>query len=334
MTPAPNDLVVLTGATGFTGRVVTRQLLTIGCRLRIIARASSDTAEFEQHPQVEVVRGEVFDPETVRTACAGCNYILHMAASYREAKYGDDFYRDVHVTSTRLLAEQALAQPAFRRFVHVSTVGVHGHIDEPPANEEYRFDPGDIYQRTKAEAELWLRDVATERGLPLTVIRPTAIMGPGDRRLLKLFRMAKLPVVPLLGFTQGLYHFIHVEDLARCIIGATNPALPAGAVYICGNRETSSVREIVSEVGTMLGRKPHFLRIPAWPFFLLGFLVEKICIPLGVEPPIYRRRVAFFTKDRAFDTRRMQAAFGQLMQFDNTTGIRQTAEWYQRQNWL
>jgi nucleoside-diphosphate-sugar epimerase len=334
MTPTASDIVVLTGASGFTGRVVTRQLLAIGCRLRIIARPSSDLGEFEGQPQVEVVRGEVFDAETVRRACAGCNYILHMAASYREAKYGDDFYRDVHVTSTRLLAEQALAQSDFRRFVHISTVGVHGHIDEPPADESYRFDPGDIYQQTKAEAELWIRQLAAERGLPLTVIRPTAIMGPGDRRLLKLFKMAKMPLVPLLGFTRGLYHFIHVEDLARCIIAATDPALPAGAVYICGNREASSVREIVAEVGDLLGRTPRFLRIPAWPFFLLGFVVEKICVPLGVEPPIYRRRVAFFTKDRAFDTRRMQAAFGALMQFDNRSGIRQTAEWYRQQQWL
>src|SRR5690606_24164536 len=197
-----------------------------------------------------------------RPAPPGPHSTLPKAAPSREAKDGAGFYRDVHVTSTRLLAEQARAQPDFRRFVHVSTVGVHGHIDEPPANEEYRFDPGDIYQRTKAEAELWIRQLAAERGLPLTVIRPTAIMGPGDRRLLKLFRMARLPLVPLLGFTRGLYHFIHVEDLARCIIAATDPALPASAVYICGNREASSVREIVTEVGNVLGRRPRFLRIP------------------------------------------------------------------------
>lgn len=330
----PSDVVVLTGATGFTGRVVVNQLLEQGCRLRIIARASSDTSEFESHPQVEIVRGEVYDPATVQRACAGCHYILHMAASYREAKYGDDFYYNVHVASTQLLAAAALEQPDFRRFVHVSTVGVHGHIDEPPANEEYRFDPGDIYQRTKAEAELWVREFAAQKNLALTVIRPTAIMGPGDKRLLKLFKLAKLPVVPLLGFSRGLYHFIHVEDLARCIIAATNPALPPGAVYICGNREPSSVKGIVSEVATMLGRKPLFMHIPAWPFFLLGFIVEKICIPLGVEPPIYRRRVAFFTKDRAFDTSRMQAAFGSLMKYDNRKAITTTAESYRRQGWL
>lgn len=330
----PSDVVVLTGATGFTGRVVVRQLLEQGCRLRIIARSSSDTSEFETHPQVEIVRGEVYDPATVQRACAGCHYILHMAASYREAKYGDDFYYNVHVASTQLLAAAALEQPAFRRFVHVSTVGVHGHIDEPPANEEYRFDPGDIYQRTKADAELWIREFAAQKKMALTVIRPTAIMGPGDKRLLKLFKLAKLPVVPLLGFSRGLYHFIHVEDLARCIIAATDPALPADAVYICGNSEPSSVKGIVSEVAKMLGRKPLFVHIPAWPFFLLGFIVEKICIPFGIEPPIYRRRVAFFTKDRAFDTSRMQAAFGALMKYDNRTAITATAESYRQQGWL
>ena len=74
-----------------------------------------------------------------------------------------------------MLAQAALNEPNFKRFVHVSTVGVHGHIEYPPADENYPMEPGDIYQKTKVEAELWLRDFAKENGLAIAVVRPAAI---------------------------------------------------------------------------------------------------------------------------------------------------------------
>ena len=80
----------------------------------------------------------------------------YLKENLHKASIADDVYWNVHVKSTQLLAQHAIKQMDFKRFLHVSTVGVHGHIENPPANEESAFSPGDVYQKTKVEGELWL----------------------------------------------------------------------------------------------------------------------------------------------------------------------------------
>ena len=325
--------VLVTGATGFTGAVLVRKLCAMGLAVRAIARSSLNMDPLKDL-NIEWFRGDVFDPSVIGPAADGVSYIFHLAAAYREAGLADGVYRNVHVASTKLLAEAAARNAGFVRFVHVSTVGVHGHIEHPPANEEYPFHPGDVYQETKAEAELWFRDFAREHRLPYVVIRPAAIYGPGDRRLLKIFRMATKPLFILLGHGKCLYHLIHVEDLTNVmILAATHPAA-AGEVFICGNPEAVTLEQIGTIVAGAMGRTIRTVRLPAWPFLIAGDLCEALCRPFGISPPIYRRRVAFFTKDRSFDTRKMRERLGYQVKFSNEEGLIQTAGWYKEHGWL
>lgn len=326
--------VLVTGATGFTGAVLTRKLCERGMRVRAIARATSKRGELEGLP-IEWIEGNVFDPATVERAVAGVEIIFHVAAAYREAGIADETYRKVHVGSTQLLAQAALKVPGFKRFVHVSTVGVHGHIENPPASEEYPFSPGDIYQQTKAEAELWIRDFAPKHGLPFTVIRPAAIYGPGDKRLLKIFRMAAWPVIPILGSARGqLYHLIHVDDLTEIFIRAASHPAAQGEVFIGGDPAALALADILQLIRSEYGGKARFLRVPAWPFFWAAAACEAVCRPFGWSPPIYRRRVAFFTKDRSFDTSKLRERLGFTYGRTTGEGLRATARWYREQGWV
>lgn len=328
------SLVLVTGATGYTGQVLTKKLVSLGCRVRAIARASSDLTPFEGLP-IEWFRGDVFDRDAVRAASEGVEYVFHVAAAYREARISDETYVRVHVDSTRLLAEALVGSARLKRFVHVSTVGVHGHIDEPPADENYRFSPGDIYQRTKAEAEVWIREFSARNNFPMAVVRPAAIYGPADKRLLKLFRMATRPFFPLFGRGQGLYHLIHVDDLTDIFITAALHPKALGEVFIAGNAEPSRLREIVSAIAAEVGNSQiRFVRLPAWPLFLAADICELICKPLGVEPPLYRRRVAFFTKDRAFNTRKLRELLEYRYSVEVQDGLRSTARWYRERGWM
>ncbi len=323
---------MVTGATGFTGSVLTHKLIERGATVRAIVRRDPPPA-LRALP-VQWIRGQVYDPETIRDAVAGVEYVFHVAAAYREAGIADEVYELVHVTSTKLLVEAAAAQPGFRRFVHVSTVGVHGHIDEPPASETYRFAPGDIYQRTKAEAEIWLREHAPRFNLDYTVIRPAAIMGPDDTRLLKVFKLATKPVFPMLGFGKCLYHLIHVEDLCDAMILAATHPDASGEAFIIGNSEPIRLADMGRLIARTLGYRFVPVRIPAWPFFLMAALCEAVCKPLGLEPPLHRRRVAFFTKDRAFDTTKMRNRLGFVPRYDNERGIVETAKAYAAKGWV
>ncbi len=326
--------VLVTGATGFTGRVLTRKLVAAGLKVSAVARATSDLGDLAGLP-VTWFCGEVFDEGVMAKAVAGQHYVFHVAAAFREAKGGHQDYRNVHVRSTQLIAEGVCQNPGFKRYVHISTFGVHGHVEHPPGTEASPYAPGDDYQRTKLEAEEWLRTFAAQHPeLDYTIIRPAAIYGPGDRRLLKLFKMAVRPVFPLLGKGRCMYHLVHVDDLTNCfLIAATKPEA-RGEAIICGGDEPIPVAEIARIVSEHFGVRTRVVRLPIGPFFLLADLCERICKPLKIEPPIYRRRVAFYSKDREFDVGKMRRVLGYAPQYSNEQGIRETADWYVQQRWM
>ncbi len=325
--------VLVTGGNGFVGSKLVEKLVDAGARVKVLSRKPSKPAEWNGR-EVEWLTGNVFDPQIAEKAMAGMEVVFHLASPFRDAKSTDETFRAVNVDSTRILARLAAKTPGFQRFVHVSTVGVHGHIENPPANEGSAFGPGDIYQETKLEAELWIREFAKSNQLPLTVIRPAPVIGPGDRRMLKLFKMAKLPVVPIIGFGQCLFHFVHVDDLAEGMMHLALHPQTQGEFYICGNPESITLKDMVRNMTADGAKPPRFMRFPAWPFFALGYLCEKLWPPLGISPPIYRRRVAFYTKDRSFDTRKFRDLLAFSFRYDNKTALQETAKWYRKAGWL
>jgi nucleoside-diphosphate-sugar epimerase len=205
---------------------------------------------------------------------------------------------------------------------------VHGHIANPPATEAAPFAPGDAYQRTKCEAEIMALAYAKDHGLPLTVARPTAIYGPGDTRLLKMFRMIAKGTFVMLGKRDIYYHMVYVDDLVQGLrLLGSHPAA-VGEVFILGGERYYSLQTIAGMIAELLGVRRPRVRLPAWPFQMAGSVCEAICVPLGLEPPIYRRRVDFFTKSRAFSIEKARRVLGYRPQVPLETGLRRTLDWY------
>ncbi len=325
--------VLVTGATGYTGQVLVKKLVENGIKVRGIARSSSDLSPFSDM-EVEWIRGEVYDEDTIKKGMAGIEYVFHVAAAFREAKSTEQDYRNVHVVSTQLLCKEALKQHEFKRFVHVSTMGVHGHIGNPPADENYPFGPGDSYQQTKCEAETWLAEFGPQNNLPFCIIRPCAIYGPGERRLLKLFRMAARSYFPILGKGKCWYHLVHVEDLVGGMLLGAVEEKALGEPFLIGSSEPIQLEEMAGIIAGTYGNKLKVVRLPIAPFFILGDLCEVVCRPFKIEPPIYRRRVAFYSKDRYFTTRKMREVLGYQPIYENEAGIIESAKWYRDNDWL
>lgn len=329
----PGTRVLVTGATGFAGQALTRRLASRGVRVRAIARGSSRLDPLADLP-VEWVRGEVWDPAIAAPALSDVQYVFHVAAAYRQAGVSDDVYARVHVQSTQQLVQAASREAGFRRFVHVSTIGVHGHIDHPPADERAPFVPGDLYQSTKAEAEQWIAGHAPGMGVAYTIVRPCAIYGPGDTRLLKVFKMASHGVFLALGTGRTLYHLIHVDDLAAILDRAACHPAAAGEAFIAGADAPIRMDDMARTIGRTLGRHVRVIRFPASPVFLLAAACEAACRPFGLEPPLHRRRVAFYTKDRAFDTSKLRNRLGYRNAIANEAGLAATARWYRERGWI
>ena len=327
------SLALVTGATGFTGACLVRKLVAQGVKVRAIARATSNIQQFEGLP-IEWLTGDVFDESLIERVIADVNYIFHLVTPFREAKSPDVGYFNVHVLSTQRLAKAALKQPDFRRFVQVSTIGVHGHIEHPPANETYRTEPGDVYQQTKLEGEQWIRQFGKETDLPVTIVRPAGIYGPGEKRLLKIYKMVSKGWVPAIGDGSNLLHFIHVDDLTDCLILTAIHPKAIGETFICGSERAITFRELVSLISEQYSVPARFVQLPAKPLFALADLCELIFRPLGIEPPLYRRRLAFYTKDRSFDTSKMRSMLGFEPRHSDREGLREMAQWYVDKQWV
>lgn len=327
------SLALVTGATGFTGACLVRKLVDQGVKVRAIARPTSNTQQFEDLP-IEWLIGDVFDESLIEQAIADVNYIFHLVTPFREAKSPDVGYFNVHVLSTQRLAKAALKQPDFRRFVQVSTIGVHGHIEHPPASETYRTEPGDVYQQTKLEGEQWIRTFGEETGLPVTVVRPAGIYGPGEKRLLKIYKMVSKGWVPAIGDGSNLLHFIHVDDLTDCLILTAIHPKAAGETFICGSERAMTFREMVSLISDYYSVPIKFVSLPAAPLFAIADLCEMIFRPLGIEPPIYRRRLAFYTKDRSFNTSKVRNLIGFQPNHSDKEGLKELAQWYLEEKWV
>jgi dihydroflavonol-4-reductase len=333
MTLPEGSKILVTGASGFTGSLLVRKLCEAGHSVRAIARDSSNLEHLKDLP-IDWFRGNVYHKETVEAAAKDIEYVFHVAALFRSAKDDDEEYRLVHLESTKLLAGAVLHNPSFKRFIHVSTMGIHGHIPNPPGNEESPYAPGDVYQETKLEAELWIRKFSKDHGLPLTVIRPCGIYGPGDMRLLKIFKMVKWPVFPILGFGKCLYHLVHVEDLTDAMILSASHEKALGEYFLVGAESHIRLQDIASIVAKELSKRLFVLKIPVLPFFILADITEALCKPLGIEPLIYRRRVAFYTKDRSFDVSKIKNTIGFSPAHTNEKGIKETTQWYKKNNYL
>lgn len=325
--------VLITGAAGFAGLSLALTLSAAGHSVRGLVR-SRDRAGALERAGVTLVEGDIRNPNVIRQATEGIDTVYHLAAVFRRAGVPDSEYREVHVDATRQLIEQSKAA-GVGRIVHCSTVGVHGSVsDDAPATEDAPFHPGDIYQVTKLEGERMALETADRTGVALTVVRPGPIYGPGDRRLLKLIGGVARRRFTLLGDGSPHFQMVYVDDLTRGFQQAAESPLAPGRTYIITGNEAPTLKELVHEIADVAHVPSPRFRLPVWPFWLAGALCEAVCVPLRIEPPIYRRRVKFFTSNRWFDTSRARAELGFAPQVSLRDGIRRTLESYRHLGWV
>ncbi len=321
--------VLVTGATGFTGGHLARKLVQQNYAVTCLVRAGRETGDLEKLG-CRVVRGDLTQRDTLEPAVREMHTVYHVAALYREENVSRRLFGDVNVGGTKNLLEASLAA-GVKRFVHCSTVGVQGEIRNPPATEEAPYNPGDHYQESKTEGEKLALEFFRTKGLPVVVFRPVGIYGPGDTRFLKLFRYVKYG---MFGSGEVLYHLTYIDDLIDGILlTGTVPGIEGHIFTLAGDRYTT-LNELFRIIAEVLGIPLSKRHYPVWPVYAAGAVCEWLCKPFRLPPPIYRRRMDFFIKDRAFDIGKARNMLGYRPRIDLRTGIARTAEWYKQQGLL
>ncbi len=282
MAAAPFDgrPVLVTGATGFIGWHVTKKLLERGHAVRALARPGSQVKEL----QVETVRGDLRDPESLARAVAGCGMVFHIAADYRLwAKHPDELYRS-NVEGTRNLLTAA-RDAEVERVVYTSTVGCIGVPNGGIGNEDLPVgleEMAGAYKRSKFQAEQVALEFARS-GFPVVIVNPTAPIGDHDfkptptGRIIVDFLNGRMPA-----FVDTGLNLVDVEDTAEGHLLAAEQGKP-GERYILGC-ENLTLEEILGRLARISGRKAPRLRIPYAVAYMAGLASTGWANVTGREP--------------------------------------------------
>jgi len=328
----PKQKVLVTGGAGFTGSHLIQRLIADGYEVRSLVRDPRKLPENGEQ-QVEVVVGDIRDPETCVQAVAGCDTIYHIAASFRSGRASAEELTETNADGTRNMLDAA-EQAGVRRFVHCSTIGVLGHIESPPASEETPYNPCDDYQYSKMLGEKIVLDYARSGRVPATVVRPASIYGEGDLRLLKLFKSIKNGMFVMIGTGEPHFHMVHVDDLATGFMLAAASEHAVGEVYIIAGEHSISLNELTCLIAEEVGSFAPRLRVPYAPVYALSAAVEDVCKLVNIDPPLYRRRVDFFHHNRSFEIDKAREHLGYVPRVSVEAGVRRTAHWYLEQGLL
>lgn len=325
--------ILVTGGTGFSGKALTRRLLDDRHQVVVLDNKEGYKTDELRQWGAEVVIGSVTDPTTVERCMKGVEIVHHLAAAFRETHLPNKDYAFVNVGGTRIVAEAALRH-GVKKFVYCSTCGVHGNCENPPCTEESPIQPADYYQQSKYDAEPVILELH-EKGLRSTILRPAAIFGPGDPgRYYMIFKRVSTGAFPMFGSGKTLYHSLYIDNLVDAFLLAQEPDKGLGEAYLIADAHYVEIADLVRRVAKAMDKEVQIRNYPVWPVVALGHIVEMICKPLGVAPPIFPRRVDWYRQDRAFDISKATRDLGYQPTVGLDDGLRRTYEWYMEERML
>jgi len=316
--------VIVTGATGFIGRHVSRHLVASGDDVRAILRPEST----QMAPAGVATARAPLESSALKAAFRGADVVVHLAGITSAVRPQN--YADVNVEGVRAVA--IAARQAGARLIHVSSLAAAGpapagaprHEDDPPG-------PITLYGRSKLAGE---GVVASTSGLNWTILRPAAVYGPGDRALLPVFRLAARGVLPLVGRPGVAYTFVHVSDLVRAIDAAINRRRD-GEIFFVGHPRPATAAELLEHIRSVVGRRALVIRVPqpvVWAAAIVGDMAGRI---VGRSVPLNRSRFAELSAEGfVCGVDRLRERLGVVAAINLADGLAGTAVWYREEGWL
>lgn len=326
--------VLITGGTGFIGTRLALRCLERGDTVTVLGKENTDAEEANsrllQEKGIDVVLGSMDETDKLKQVIAGKDQIFHLAAAQHEAYMPDAHFRAINIEGTKQLMEAAL-DSGVKSIVHGSTIGVYGVLDGV-INEESPLNPDNIYGVTKLEGEKIALSYADR--IPVTAIRISETYGPGDRRLLKLFKGIKKGVFFNIGAGKNLHHLIYVEDLISGFFKAAESEKARGEVFVLAGLKPITTNEMVNTIAAVVGANPPKIRVPMVLMWALAFFMEKTMKPLSMKPPLHRRRMDFFKKSFEFDQSKARDLLDYQPEYSFEQGAKATADWYEKEGLL
>ena len=323
---------LVTGSSGFLGSALVGRLLADGLSVRAMVR-SPTKGEALAAQGAEVVVGEITDEAAVRGAVEGASVVYHLAGRLLAPGVSPTVYRATHVDGTRLLLRCCGEEPSVERLVHCSTTGVLGITGERPADEDAPFHPTNVYEATKAEAELAVRERWRD-GVPAVVARPGLVYGPGDLHLLPFFRSVLRRRFRPIGRKPVWLHPIYIDDLVDGLVrcGAQDSAL--GECFHLAGREPVPLAGLADAIATAGGTPVPSGHIPLPAAQAVAAIGDRLPRAVRRSAPLTSSRLEFLTHSRMYDVSKAERVLGFTAPTNLETGTVLSMAWYREQGHL
>ncbi len=325
--------ILVTGATGFIGSHLVDALLERGNTVRVLARANS-TSEALKGKQIEVVKGDYSDIESLKKAVKDVDYIYHVAGVTKALD--EKTYIEGNVIATENLLKATFeASPTVKRFLHVSSGAAAGPSPsaEEPIDETAPPKPVTLYGKTKLQAEEVCKRFYEK--LPITIVRPSIIYGERDKDLLEHFKTVKSGIIPIFGTAEKKYDYLYVKDLIEGMIAAAESEKTNGEIYFLSGKAHNW--EEVGEAAKKALGKSFAIKIifPDWLSATVAAVVEDINKAQG--------KISILNRDRArdgkerywtFSTKKAKRDFNFAQKTSLEEGFQRTVNWYRENYWI
>ncbi len=281
----PEDLVLMTGASGFVGSAVARKLLAAGFSVRALMRRRSSLANLAGL-DIEIVEGDMRDRASVRAATAGARCVFHVAADYRLWTPDPASLIADNVEGTRIVMEEAL-HASVERVVYTSSVATLAlRADGAPADESRSLNEREgigAYKRSKIAAERVVKHMVERNRLPAVIVNPSTPIGPRDARPTPTGRViVEAAAGRMPAFLDTGLNLVHVDDVAEGHLAALRRGR-IGERYILGG-ENVLFSEMLADIAHIVKGRPPRLKLPWWAVLPLAYVAELIAARTGREP--------------------------------------------------
>ena len=323
--------VLITGANGFVGSRLVRRFSADGYHVVAGVRQSADCSLLADL-KPEFRYGDVTDPESLVAMVGGVDLVVHNAGLVK-AKSRERFF-EVNETGTWNLCE-AVAQhnPELTRIIHISSVAVMGPSTAgQPLRESDTPAPVTDYAESKLAGEKAALSYADR--LPVTIIRPHAVYGPGDKEIFTLFRTVNNRIRPYVGDVNRRIHMIHVDDLSRAVSLAARAQTESGTAYFIAEAQSYTLREMIEILCAAAGRRGIPLYVPSPVFRAVAAISEFTFKLAGATPMLTRNKVRELDATWEIDVSRARTQLGFEAAISFAEGARDTYDWYRRKGWL
>jgi nucleoside-diphosphate-sugar epimerase len=318
----------VTGAAGFVGGHLVDHLRACGDAVRGLVRDREQGARLLGQG-CEVVEGRLDDAPVLRWLVEGCDTVFHVAGALA-ARSEEEFLavnRDGTARVARIAREMGVA-----RFVYVSSLAVTGPALRGSARyESARPRPVTPYGRSKLAGEEAVRD----SGVPFTIVRPAVVYGPRDRQLLRLFKLARLGILPLIGDGRQELSLVYAEDLADALRAAATAPRALGAVYHAAHPEVVTQEALGFAVARAVRHRVLPLHIAdEWVPTLLRFSGRAARL-FGRATRLDADKVPeFLAAAWTCSSHALARDVGWQARIGLDQGLAATARWYTAEGWL